>query len=80
MYIPASTMIITGNHADTKPPLVSILAVVAAIETTVAASDTLPKLTNQLRLMDITAHLVAIEKVRSMDMVTPTIKPITLLH
>ena len=78
MHMLTGTQIATPDHADTQAPLIPILVVIAAIEAAIASSDAFPQLTNQLRLVNIPTHLIAIKKESRMDVITPILPLLTL--
>lgn len=66
------------DAADITPVSVSLLIVVAAVDVALAMRDVLPQLAELNGLEDVSTHLIAIKEVSSMDVVAPTIIPVSL--
>lgn len=80
VYIATNHSITSQDAADTTIFTVLFLIVVAAVYTTLATRKVFPQLAELSGLVHISMHLVAIKEVGRVDVVTPAIIPISLLH
>lgn len=73
-------LIVPLEPANTALVAIPLLVMVTAMSITLTTRDRLPQLANLNRLQDIPAHVIAIEEVGRMDVVTPPVIAVSLLH